>query len=128
VDDLVVADRQDVVLGVLVEHREGHVVVVVLAVDRVERQVAQRVVHPAHVPLEAEAQAALGQGPGDAMEGGRLLGDHHRAGNPVVHLVVELLEEVDRLEVLIAAVDVRDPFAGLSAVVEVHHRGHRIDP
>ena len=37
---------------------EGQLVVVVAAVDRVLLEVAERVVHPAHVPLEAEAEAA----------------------------------------------------------------------
>ena len=59
VHDLVVADRQDEVLRVRVRHRERHLVVVVLPVDRLAAQVAQRVVHPAHVPLEAEAEAAV---------------------------------------------------------------------
>ena len=56
--DLVVADRQHVVLGVGVDEREGQLAVVVLPVDRVVLHVAEAVVHPAHVPLEAEAEAA----------------------------------------------------------------------
>ena len=42
--------------------------------------------------------------------------------------LVEPLEEVDCLEVLVAAEDVGDPLARLARVVEVEHRGHRIDP
>ena len=38
VDDFVVGDRQDVVLAVRVHHGEGHLVVVVLAVDRLVRR------------------------------------------------------------------------------------------
>ena len=41
--------------------------------------------------------------------------------------LVEPLEEVDRLEVLVAAEDVGDPFAGLARVVEVEHRGDGVD-
>ena len=33
--------------------------VVMLPVDRLAAQVAQRVVHPAHVPFESEAEASL---------------------------------------------------------------------
>ena len=43
-------------------------------------------------------------------------------------LDVETLDEVDRFEVLAAAVAVGQPFAVLTAVVEVEHRGHGIDP
>ena len=42
--------------------------------------------------------------------------------------LVEPLEEVDRLEVLVAAEDVGDPLAGLARVVEVEHRGDGVDP
>ena len=80
--DLVVADRQHVVLGVGVHHRERHLVVVVLRCTGSLRHVAQRVVHPAHVPLEAEAQAAEVRRPGDARPGGRLLGDRDDARAP----------------------------------------------
>jgi hypothetical protein len=58
VDDLVVADGQDEVLAEGVDEREGQLVVVEAAVDRVHGDVLQAVVHPAHVPLEPEAEAA----------------------------------------------------------------------
>ena len=61
VHDLVVAERQDEALVVGVELREGHLVVVVGAVDRIELHVAERVVHPAEIPLVAEPQATIGR-------------------------------------------------------------------
>ena len=42
--------------------------------------------------------------------------------------LVELAHEVDRLEVLAAAVLVGDPLAVLARVVEVQHRGDGVDP
>ena len=42
-------------------------------------------------------------------------------------LLVEFLEERDRRQVLSPAVLVGDPLAVLAAVVEVQHRGHRVD-
>ena len=83
--------------------------------------------HPAHVPLEPEAETALARRLGHAGPGGRLLGDRDRAGHPLVDGAVELLEEVHRLEVLPPAVDVGLPLAGLAGVVEVEHRGHGVD-
>ena len=74
VHDLVVGERQDEVLGVGVDHREGQLVVVVAAVHGIVREVVERVVHPAHVPLEAEAEPAEVGGPRDARPRGRLLG------------------------------------------------------
>ena len=83
--------------------------------------------HPAHVPLEAEAQAAVGGRPGDALPRRGLLGDRDRAGDPLVDGAVHLLEELHGLEVLAAAVDVGRPLTGLPGVVEVEHRGDRVD-
>ena len=77
-DDLVVRERQDEVLAEGVDQAEGQLVVVVAAVDRVLLEVRQRVVHPAHVPLEAEAEAADVGRPRDARPGGRLLGGRDR--------------------------------------------------
>src|SRR5271156_5268129 len=45
----------------------------------------------------------------------------------LVDLPIEFLEKRNRLEVLVAAVDIRNPFAVLAAVVEVEHRRNRID-
>ncbi len=129
VDDLVVGDRQDVVLAVRVDHRERHLVVVVLAVHRLLRHVLQGVVHPPHVPLQAEAEAAEAAGAhvvggaGDAVPGGGLLGDGDDAGAAAVDGGVHLLEEGDGVQVLPAAIGVGGPFAGLAGVVEVEHGG-----
>ena len=99
----------------------------VLPVDRLLLQVAQGVVHPAHVPLQAEAEPAAGGRLRDARPRGRLLGDRHDAGHALVGRRVGLLEQADGLEVLAAAVDVGDPLAVLARVVEVEHRGDGVD-
>ena len=56
VDHFIVRNRQHEILGEGVQQAEGDVVVVVLAVDRLLREVIQHVVHPAHVPLHREAE------------------------------------------------------------------------
>ena len=58
VDDLVVAEHQDEMLVKRIDHREGHHALVVTAIDWVLADVAQTVVHPAHVPFEPKAQTA----------------------------------------------------------------------
>ena len=79
VHDLVVGERQDEVLVPRVDHREGQLVVVPPTVDGLVRDVVERVVHPAHVPLEREPEPTFGR-PGDTRPGRRLLGDHRDAG------------------------------------------------
>ena len=50
--------RQDEILLPRIQHPERQIVVVILAEKGIAADVAQAVVHPAHVPLEAETQAA----------------------------------------------------------------------
>ncbi len=99
----------------------------VAAVDRIARHVAQRVVHEAHVPLEAEAEAALVHRLRHLGPGGRFLGDRHRAGMGAVDRDVHRLEEADRLQILAAAARIGQPLARLARIIEVQHRGDRID-
>ena len=67
-------------------------------------------------------------GPGDARPRGRLLGDRDDPGDALVDGGVHLLEELDGLEVLAAAVLVGRPLAVLAGVVEVEHRRDAVDP
>ena len=98
-----------------------------LAMHRLVLDVGERVVHPPHVPFEAEAQTAEMRRAGHARPRGRLLRDGHRPGVALVDGGVGLLEERHGLEVLATAVDVRCPLAGLAAVVEIEHRGDGVD-
>ena len=98
----------------------------VLAVHRVLGHVAQGVVHPAQVPLEAEAETANVGGPGHHRPGSRLLGHGKDAGMAFVDQFVHALEECDGLQVLVASMHVGDPLSVLAAVVQVEHGRHGI--
>src|SRR5690606_15678148 len=56
--DFVVAEGQNEVLAEGIDQPECHLVVVVTPVDRILADIGQGVVHPAHVPLEAEAESS----------------------------------------------------------------------
>ena len=57
-DDLVVRQGEHEILGERIEHAERELVVMIAAIERVLGDVRQRVMHPAHVPFEAEAEPA----------------------------------------------------------------------
>ena len=128
VHDLVVGERQDEVLVEGVEVAERQLVVVEPAEERIAAEVLQRVVHPAHVPLEAEAQTADVRRPRHHGPGGRLFGDRLRPRAGRVDLGVQPPQQVDRLQVLAASVAVGNPLPLAARVVAVEHRGHGIDP
>src|SRR6202046_3642664 len=58
VDDLVVRERQHEVFEPRVNKSEGQIAVMKSPVNRLLAEVVERVVHPSHVPLEAEAKTA----------------------------------------------------------------------
>ncbi len=97
-----------------VQQAEGQLVVVPATVDRLLRDVRQGVVHPAHVPLEAEAQPAHVRRPRHLRPGRRLFGDGQHAGTLGVHDLIHALQEGDRFQVFPATVLIRDPLAGLA--------------
>ncbi len=128
VDHLVVGEGQNEVLVIVVHHGEGHVVVVVATVNGLFLHVAEGVVHPAHIPLEAKPQATEEGGTGDPGKGGGLLSDGHGVGVLAVHLLVGPLQEADRLVVVVAAIDVGHPLTGVAGVIQIEHGGDRIHP
>ena len=100
--------------------------VVVAAVHRIVTNVIEHVVHPAHVPLEVEAQPAHRWRPADRRPGGRFLGVGGGAGAFRAEHFVHPAQEMHGFEIFTAPVDVGNPLAVLAAVVSVEHRGDGI--
>ncbi len=98
----------------------------VAAVDRILLDIGQGVVHPAHVPLVRETQAAEIHGPGHARKRCRLLRRHDRAGVLAVGQGVQLAEKIDRLDVLAPAELVGHPVPRPFRKVQVQHRRDRV--
>src|SRR5437867_5471053 len=110
----------------VVQHREREVVLVKAAEDGIAPEIIQRVMHPAHVPFERKAETAEIRRARDKRPGSGFFGYRDHAWTFRVHEMVEVFQEIDGFEVLVAAVLVREPFAGLARVIEVKHRGDGI--
>ena len=82
--------------------------------------------HPSHVPLVCESETAVLDLVCDLGPCRGLFRDHHYMRIMISDHSVQLPEELDNLEVLITAVDIRQIL--LPAVVSVEHRRHCIDP
>src|SRR5712664_588226 len=91
--------------------------------DRVVREVFKRVVHPAHVPFEAEPEAAEVGGTRDGGPGSGFFGDGEDAGEFAVGDFIHALDEIDGGEIFTAAELIGHPFAGFAGVVEIEHGG-----
>ena len=124
---LVMRQRQNEVLGESVSKAESKVVMHTLAEERVGLHIFDRVVHPAHIPLEVKSQTVFFDRMGNLGECGRFLSDGQNAGESGVQIMVKAFEELDCLEVPVAAVDIGHPAAVLLAVIQIQHRSDRID-
>ena len=124
------AQRQDEILGKGVHQPEGDFIMMVHPVHRVTRHIRQRVVHEAHVPFEPEAQIgarfALMRGQSDARPSRAFFRQRHDPGGGGIKGAVHRAEEFGRLPILASAVAIGDPFARLTAVITVEHRGDGI--
>jgi len=92
----------------------------------VAAEINQRVVHPPHVPLEGETEAAEVRRARDLRPGGGFFGNGHNAGEFGVGGVVEFADEIDGFEIFAATELVGNPLAFFAGVVEVEHGGHSI--
>ena len=122
VNNLIMRDRQDIVFGEAVEERECQLIVIECAVKRIHRHIGEHIVHPAHVPLEIEAQSADVGRLCDERPRSRFLRDHQHIGMPCEHGLIEQPQERDRFEIFSAAVDIRAPFAVAAVIVKIEHR------
>ena len=125
---LVMAERQDEIFVKGVEQPEGDVVMMVRTVHRVPLQIAQRVVHEAHIPFEPEPQSTRIDRARNAWPAGGLFGDRHDAGMRAIERFVHLLKEGHGLDIFATAMVVGDPFPRLPRIIEVEHGGDRIHP
>ena len=126
VHHLIVADGQHKVLAEGVEEAEGDLVVVAGTEERVSLHVAEHIVHPAHVPLEVEAKAAVRSRLCDHGPCSGFFRDHVLVGVTAQHGVVQLAQESNSLQIFLAAVLVRLPLALLAVIVQIQHGCHRV--
>ena len=97
---------------------------VVFAVDGVFHHVTQSIVHPAHIPFEAEIQTFLA---GYIGKRSRFFGDFSRSRNFLFQYGVGIAQESDGFKVFMAAVLVWNPLAVFARIVAVNHRSHRVN-
>ena len=126
VDDFVVRERQHEIFQERIQHAEGEHVVVILAMDGIVLKIFQRVVHPSHVPLHAEAEAADVNRFRDHGPRSGFLRRGLNVGMLFVGFLIEAAEEVDGLEVFASAEFVGNPFALLARIIEIEHGSDRV--
>ena len=122
----IVGKDQHIFLAVRIHHGESHAAVIEFPEERIQLHIFQEVVHPAHVPLKGKSKAVVLRSPGHLRPGCGFLGDHHRAVIPSQQAGIQVLEELDRFQVLVVAILVGHPLSVILSVVQIQHGSHRI--
>src|ERR1700704_3533603 len=108
---LVVRQRQHEVFMEGIQQTEAQLVVVPAPVYGLLGDVAQRIVHPAHIPLEAEAQSTHVWRAAHHWPSGRLFGERQHAGAGGVYPLVDVTQQAVCRQVLSTAELVGYPFS-----------------
>ncbi len=119
--------RQHEILGERVPDGESDLIEMMAAEEWIGLEELQGVVHPPHVPLQAEPQTAQIHGPATPVA--TPWTPRRWSGVPGMITVdgfVQRLQEVARVQILVATESIRDPLASLAAVVQVEHGCHRV--
>ena len=82
--------------------------------------------HPSHIPFKAKSQAVFLHFAGHFRPGGGLFRDRQKARISAAYNRIQMLEELDCLQVLIAAVLIGYPLAVALTVIKIQHRGHGV--
>ena len=125
---LIVGQDQDIILTGKISKAEGHAVMVVFAEIGVQLHVFQEIMHPSHVPLKGEAKAVLFRMGCDLGPGSGFLGNDQCAMVAPLHHGVQVLEELNGFQVLVASVLIGNPLAFLASVIQIEHGCNCIHP
>src|SRR5215467_2192197 len=120
-NDFVVREGQNEVLAEGVEQRKRNFVVHVFAVDGIVREIVERVVHPSHVPFEAETQPAEIGRTGYGGPGSGFFSDGEDTEKFAVRDLVHALEKFDGVKIFAAAELIGNPLAELARIIEIKH-------
>ena len=96
------------------------------SMNRIVGEILQSVVHPAHIPFQAEAQTAEINRSRDHGPRRGFLGEGLDARIFLVRLHIELAKEFDGFQILAAAIFVGEPFAGFARIIEIQHGRDRV--
>ena len=112
---------KDIVLAVRIRHGKCHHIMRVLPEIRIQLHIFCKIVHPSHIPFQAESKTVILRGPCYLRPCGRLFRDHDSALISSQNNGVQMLKELDRLKVLISAIFICDPLTVLLSVIQIKH-------
>ena len=87
-----------------------------------------KIMHPSHVPFQAEAQTVILHTSRHLGPGRGFFSDHQRSRVPSQHNRIEMFEKSDSFQIFISAVFIRYPFPVAFSVIQIKHRSNCVNP
>ena len=123
---LIMRQYQNELLRERIGHGECHLVVVIASEIRVELHIIKKIMHPAHIPFQAEAKTAVLWLACHLRPRRRFLSDHHYARISSADDAVQMTEKLDRLQIFVFSVFIRHPLSIRASVIQIQHRSHSV--
>ena len=123
----IMRQSQDKFFAVHVHGAERQIILMRPAEKRIQLDIVHIVMNAAVVPLVIEAESSAGYTAGHLRESRLLFCSRDDTRKFPVNRLIQIFQKSNGLEILIAAVHVRDPLPGFAAVVQIHHRCDVVD-
>ena len=123
---LIMRKHQHKILRIMICHAKGQLILMIFSINRVKLDIGEEIIHPAHVPFQAEPKTALINLLRHTGPCGAVLRNHECARLPLGNDGIHVLEKFDCLKVFTAAVYIRQPLSLLLAEIQPQKRCHRI--
>ena len=125
-NDLIVGKHKNIFFGISIRHGECHLIVVVLAEIWIQLHILKEIMHPTHIPLHRKSKTVILCLACHLRPCCGLLCNHHQPRITAYYQAVQVLEKLNRLEILIPAIFVWYPLTILAAIIQIQHRSYRI--
>ena len=123
----IMRQHQHIFFTECIGHGESHLVMIVFAVNRIQFHIFQEIMHPSHVPFKCKSKTVFFfHISGHFRPCSRLFCDHHNAFISSLHQSIQMFEEFNGFQILIAAVLVGNPLSVSLAVIKIQHGSNRI--
>ena len=125
-NNFVMRQHKNIIFTVCILHRKRHHMMCIFTEIRIKFHVLRKIVHPSHIPFQAETKAVVFGRSCHLRPCRRFFRDHHSAFVPSQNNRIQMFKEIDRLKILVASVFVRDPLSVLFSVIKIEHRRNSI--
>ena len=125
-NNFIMREHQYILLTLIITHRKGHFIMIILAEIRIKLHIIKEIMHPAHIPLHGKVQTTIFCFSSHHRPCGRLLCHHNCSLVASGDQRIDMTEELYCLQILILAVFVRQPLSILFSIIKIKHGCNRI--